>query len=125
MKVIFTQGLPASGKSTWAKDYCKNNHNWIRVNRDDLRHMRGQYWIPKQEELITDWEHNCIINALDRGFNVIVDATNFNIKYLDNLKRIITLKHLVDFEIKFFDITLEEAIKRDLERCNSVGEKSY
>lgn len=135
-KVIITQGIPASGKSTWAIDYCKANKNWVRVNRDDLRNMRGEYWLPKQESLITDWERSIIERSLMTGYNVIVDATNLNPKHLDSLKFWLnSLKNrdietgmdngplVTNIEIKFFDISLEEAIKRDFKRQNSVGEK--
>lgn len=43
LKVMFLQGLPGSGKSSFAKNYCIKNKDWVRINRDDLRHMRGKY----------------------------------------------------------------------------------
>ena len=39
LEVIATIGLPASGKSTWAKDQVRKKENWVRVNRDDFRKM--------------------------------------------------------------------------------------
>ena len=81
---MFLRGLPASGKSTFAKKYCIENKNWIRVNRDDLRNMRGQYWIPKQEDMISSWEINCILSALEYNKNVIVDATNFKLEKIQD-----------------------------------------
>ncbi len=124
MKVIFTKGIQASGKSTWAKQFCEKNQNWIRVNRDSLRHMRGKYWIPKQEKLISKWEQYLILSALEDGKSVVIDATNLNPKYYNNLKSVI----LVEFpdtkiESKIFDVPLEECIKRDLKRENSVGKE--
>ena len=39
-KVILTVGLPASGKSTWAKEQVSQNPGqYKRVNKDDLRAM--------------------------------------------------------------------------------------
>lgn len=127
MKVIFTQGIQGSGKSTWAKEFVKKNKDYVRICRDDLRNMRGEYWIPKQEYLITLWEQSCISHAIANGFNIVVDAMNLNPKYLDELKSFIQVwSHEKDikFEYKdFTDVTLEECIKRDLARPNSVGEK--
>jgi len=134
MKVIILKGLPGSGKSTWAKTYCEKNTNYIRVNRDDLRNMRGKYWLPKQEKLITAFEMSCIRESLIRGFSVIVDATNFNPTYFNKLKTNIEtisseFKVLcpdsedIKIETKFFDTPLKECIKRDMARPNSVGEK--
>lgn len=123
-KVIILSGLPGSGKSTWAKAYCNKNKDWVRVNRDDLRNMRGQYWLPKQEDLITAWERSCVCYSLIQGYNVIIDATNLNKKYLNNLKENIKEEfNDVWFETKFFDVSPEECMKRDLQRENSVGDK--
>jgi tRNA uridine 5-carbamoylmethylation protein Kti12 len=125
MKVLILKGLPGSGKTTWAKEFCEKNKDWVRVNRDDLRRMRVPYWVTKQENMITEWERACILSALANNLNVIVDATNFNEINLDNLKRVIRLGRTdeVAFETKFFDVSLEDCIKNDLKRENSVGEK--
>lgn len=127
MKVIFTKGLPGAGKSFWAKEFVtKNQSQWILVNRDSLRHMRGTYWVPKQEELITQWERATALIALQNGFNVVVDATNLNPDYVKNFKEYLNQNVVgeLQFETKdFTDISVEECIKRDLKRANSVGEK--
>ena len=41
-KVILCRGIQGSGKTTWAKQYCKEHPNTIRVNRDDIRQMFSQ-----------------------------------------------------------------------------------
>lgn len=124
MKLIICKGIPASGKSTWARKRVEKSPNWVRVNRDDLRNMRGRYWLPKQESMITQMEDACIEAALSQGLNVILDATNLNDDR--NKARIDKLRAKwpdLKTETKFFEIDPEEAIKRDLERPNSVGEK--
>tara|TARA_R110000737_G_scaffold332805_1_gene349940 strand:+ start:740 stop:1591 length:852 start_codon:yes stop_codon:yes gene_type:complete len=122
MRVVFTVGLPASGKSTWAKAFCEKNQDWIRVSRDDLRNMRGKYWIYKQETLITKFENSCIVEALRDNKNVIIDATNL---CKDRCRhRVLMLRDEfpdLDVEYNVFDIDVDEAIKRDLTRANSVG----
>jgi tRNA uridine 5-carbamoylmethylation protein Kti12 len=121
-KVKILQGIPASGKSTWAHEFVKTNKDWVIVSRDALRHMRGEYWLPKQEGLITRWEHDAISTALELNYNVIVDATNLNEMYLKVLEtKIIEAGHT--YEIMKFNITLDEAIQRDIKRANGVGEK--
>lgn len=129
-KIIFLKGIPGSGKSTWVRIFLSDPQNmkeWVRVNRDDLRRMRGQYWIPSQEDLITAWEDSCIVDALCYGYNVIVDATNLSdgktINRVNSLSKQSGLD--IDYEIKFFDIDVDEAIKRDAQRPGDecVGEE--
>lgn len=127
-KVTILKGLPASGKSTWAKEQVKYDKNTVIVNRDSLRRMRGEYWIPSQEDMITEWEDDCIVDALNHGHNVIVDATNLN----DNrsLARIKTWKNRVneitnvshEF-IHFTNVDVDECIRRDANRVESVGKE--
>lgn len=118
--VRILKGLPASGKTTWAKDFCENNINWIRVSRDDLRNMRGKYWVPSQENLITEMERSSIKHALDGGFNVIVDATNLNTGHLENLKEFVK-ENGAQVEMKNFDTDVYECMRRDALRESSVG----
>lgn len=133
-KVIFTRGLQGSGKSTWAKQWCIDHPDWVRVCRDDIRNMRGQYWLPKDEGMITNMEITLIIEALASNKNVVVDAMNLNHERdveekIRKIKRVISRDFPADWgklyhEIKnFTNIPLEECIKRDLARPNSVGER--
>lgn len=133
MKVILTKGLPGSGKSYWSKKFCEENRDWVRVSRDDLRHMRGEYWIPKQEELITEWEKECVKSSLLYRKNVIIDATHLNPKYIehwksfikeveDKINSLLAVKLTIFVEVKsFLDVPLETCIKNDLKRLHSVG----
>ena len=36
MKLLLLKGLPASGKTTFAKELVRKDGNWVRVNKDDL-----------------------------------------------------------------------------------------
>lgn len=125
MKLLILKGLPASGKSTWAKKFCEENEGWVRVNRDDLRNMSGKYNYPKREKLITYWEDSCIHYALDLGYNVILDATNLNTDRNKNRVNFLKKNYTnLEVEYKFFDVSLEECIKRDSQRIvGKVGEK--
>lgn len=122
MKLLILKGLPASGKSTFAKEFCHKNKDWIRVNRDDLRNMRGDYWIPKQEDLITHMEDQCIFAALAGGYNVILDATNLNQdRNKERVKQLRMVFPDLIVEYKYFEVSRDECVKRDLKRENSVG----
>ena len=121
-KIIVLQGLPASGKSSWAKKFTEENENYVRVCRDDLRRMRGKYWIPEQEDMITKWEVYCVETAIEHGKSVIIDATNLNRNTIGKWNTIAEEFH-TQIEYKFFDVGLTECIERDKYRENSVGEK--
>ena len=73
-------GPPASGKTYFAKEFVKDKSTWIRINRDDIRLMCGDYWVPSREKLISIYEKLMIEEALTNGYNVVIDATNLNPK---------------------------------------------
>lgn len=122
-KLLILQGIPASGKSTFAREWVNEDpSNRIIVNRDSIREMLGPYWMPSREELVTNIEDVVITNGLFQGYDVCVDATNLNPKTILKLK---SYEDYIDCEIEFkhFKISLEEAIERDKNRSRSVGEK--
>ena len=120
-KIIVLQGPPASGKTTWAKEFIKGKTQWIRVNRDEIRLMCGDYWIPSREPLISIYEELMIRHALTNNYNVIVDATNLNAKTKQKWKDIAE-EYSADIEYKEFIIPYEIAIERDKNRDLVVGE---
>lgn len=126
LEVIFTVGLPASGKSTWSKEFVQENPEYVRVSRDDLRKMRGTYWIPEQEDMITVNENQAIITALSHNLNVVIDATNLNVERVE--KRIEMIKGImckpIKITYKYFDTPIADCIQRDsLRGDESVGAK--
>lgn len=125
-KLLVLQGIPCSGKSTWAREFVSGKKDWVIVNRDSLRSMRGDYWIPEQEDFITVLEDYAVQSALKSGLSVIVDATNLNPKTISRLE-IIATTHSAVLETKLFKIDLKEAIRRDIIRGEkggiSVGKK--
>ncbi len=120
-KIIILKGLPASGKTTFAKEFCEKNIDYIRVNRDDLRNMCGKYWVPQREDYITQLERFSVETALEEGYNIILDATNFNPKikiWVDEL----CLAYICESEERVFSTDVEECIRRDSMRENPVSE---
>jgi predicted kinase len=127
--VTILQGIPASGKSTWAKkEAFKSPKTIVIVNRDSIRDSLGKYWVPERESLVTKIENAYIISAIDSGYDVIIDATNFNPTFLRNLIKLIQnrrdfLNINLDINIKRFDISLNKAIWRDNMRGLKGGRK--
>jgi hypothetical protein len=86
--------------------------------------MRGRYWIPKQEKLITQWERELAEIVLKRGFSLIIDSMNLNPDSVNSWKEFCK-KHNVEMEIvDFTHVPLETCLKNDLKRPNSIGEKT-
>ena len=121
-KIILLCGIPASGKSTWRKTFLAKNHSWIAVSRDEFRLMLAgsQMMDYKGEKLVTDLVNMAIATAIRNKYNVIVDQTNVNIKYLNEMVNF--CEKLADVEFKVFDVSIEEAIERDKNRDVTVGE---
>lgn len=121
MKLLMLKGLPASGKSTYAKELAKDGY--VRINKDDLRAMlHAGKWSKNNEQQVLRLRDAVIEDSLATGKSVVVDDTNLAPKHCERLKEL-AKKHGAIFETKFFDVPVEECIKRDLTRLNSVGEK--
>lgn len=124
-KLIICRGLPASGKSTWAKQWVlEDPEHRVRINQDDIRLMLGKYWVPSREKLVQEIQFDAIIEALSREFDVVIDNTNLNNKVLDQFNRLI--KTFEDYKIEykdFFDTPLSVCIERDKNRDLQVTEK--
>ena len=125
------KGLPASGKSTYARGLvsgvisdANGQYNWKRVNKDDMRAMFDDgKWSKENERHILKWRDHSICYFLREGYSVICDDTNLDPKHEPVLKALASMCE-ADFEVKFFDVPLLECIERDLKRGDkSVGSK--
>lgn len=120
-KLLMLKGLPASGKSTYAKQLV-NHKGWKRVNKDDLRSMiDGGSWSKTNEEEIKSAEMMLVIDYVTKGHNVVIDSTNF---VHEEKWRKVAEELGAEFEVEFFDVPLTECIARDATRGEkAVGEK--
>lgn len=119
-KLICTRGIPASGKSTWAREQKGANI----LNKDTIRDiLHDGVWSKENEKEVVRHERMEVEACMDVGEElIIVDNThlwvnNPHISFYKDLAE----KYNYEFEIKDFFITREEAIKRDAERENGVG----
>lgn len=121
-KILMLQGCPASGKSTFAKEFVKGKKDWVIVCRDSFREGRGDYWIPEQEDYISILEDTAIRSAILSKYNIVIDAVNLNPKTIKKWKDIAD-KAGYEFETKEFKVPMQVAIERDLARGGKVGAK--
>lgn len=120
MKLIVLQGCPCSGKTTWAKEYLKD-HEAVYVNRDSICcELNGGKYTLKKEDEVTAMESYRVIEGLDKGSDVIVDATNLNPKTINKWQRLADLKG-AEIEFKEFYVPIAEAIKRSKARKAEGG----
>lgn len=112
-KLIILQGPPTSGKSTFAKQYKTYHPETVIVSLDKYREAREVYWLPKEENKITNLEKLETEIALTQGLDVIVDDTNLNQKYLRKWYDI-AQKYKAQLEIKSFYVPFKEACQRAL-----------
>ena len=125
-KIIFCKGLPASGKTTWSKQYCKDNNNFVRLNKDDLREElqylnSSNSWDNTFSDLVLNTQRLRGYSLLKEGKSIIIDDTNFsNIhwEYWSNIAKEMN----ISIEIKYFDTPVDECVDRDKHREKSIGE---
>ena len=134
-ELIVLQGIPSSGKTTWAKSWVnEDSEHRVRFNRDDIRNMLGKYWVPNRESIINAMYESFLNQAMLEGYDIVLDNMNLNQKTLVEIKETveefnkwISLSPVdLHYEIKyqtFFDTPLEECIARDAKRENPIGEE--
>lgn len=128
-KLILCRGIQASGKSTEAKAWVKeDSEHRVRFNNDDIRNMFGEYWVPSREEMIAELKRSFAREATRKGYNIIVDNMNLNpkeVKWWEDVIKVASTTTEFEYELEFKDffIPVEECIRRDAMRPNPIGEK--
>lgn len=112
--VTLTIGIPASGKSTWAKAEAAQTGAVI-VCRDDIRIMQGLKH-GEDEDRVTRAANSMLDGAILDGYDVIVADTNLNPKFRNRLVKFCHQRG-ADVQFKVFPISLDEAIRRDFKRA--------
>ena len=122
-RLLITRGLPASGKTTFAR---KLQPQVVRVNRDDLRLMlHGRRLFTQWAEGQVTHAQRAAVEALLRAHaDVIVDDTNLRLKTVREWAEL-AARFRAQFEVHdFTDVPVEECVRRDAERVglDHVGE---
>lgn len=125
--LTITRGLPASGKTTWARERLRTTAlRSARVNRDDLRRvlhggLSGASWAERQ---VTLAQHASVAALLRAGVDVICDDTNLRKSVVRDLAALARASGAAFVVEDFTDIPLEVCIERDRVRpeADRVGE---
>lgn len=119
-KLIMMRGLPASGKSTRAKEIVKQG-GWVRVNRDLLRTMlHFDKFTGRNEGLTVDAEKAITLSLLKANTNVVVDDCNLGDNNKDMWKNV-AVEAEASFEVESVDVPVSTCRFRDADRDKKVG----
>jgi predicted kinase len=124
-RLILTRGLPASGKSTWATNFIDENSDTVRIERDLLRDQlfATRYNLTSdQEKMIAEVQFAMAKAAVKAGRSIVVSDMNLRAQYVRQWAKFAAENSLEFSTIKFDNVPLDELIKRDNSRDNSVGE---
>jgi len=99
--LIIMSGAPGSGKSTYAKLLAQHNTNTIYISRDTIRFSLlgpNDHYFSKETEVLETFYNN-IISSLNRGYNVIADASHLNWKSRRTLLEKVA-KEVTNFQVE-------------------------
>jgi predicted kinase len=120
-------GLPASGKTTAARELLAGSAGRVRrINLDDLRAMFDNYeggrsWSRAHEQTALDVQDAAVRAAIDGGFDAVVDNTHLTPHIPKRLKAA-AMGRATFVVHDFTHVPIEECLRRDAARANAVGE---
>lgn len=131
-ELIILRGIPASGKTTWAREWLAEDPRRARVSRDDIRAQlfgaSGEHYAPyfkrddlyECEKLVTVIEEKTAKELL-RTRSVVIDATHIKASYIRRWLEL-AAKLGISSSVKLFDPDLDTCLMRDRGRDWPVGD---
>lgn len=123
--IIICVGASGSGKSTWSTQFIKDNANYVRINRDDIRRVLVgdlvSYYtredVNSLEGIVTDISFELLDLCTFKNKNIIIDNTNLTQAYIKVwLGQFKKHSRIIDVKFKLFDCDLRQAKIRVWER---------
>jgi predicted kinase len=109
-----TVGLPASGKSTWARQQQNDDPSLVLVSLDEIRAMLHQSLFNRDNEKLTQAVESAIIEtALSSGRSIIVHDTNLNPYQLKRLRGLASTSGARFRTKDFTNVSADECKRRD------------
>ena len=133
--LLVLQGLPASGKSTYAVNWVNEDpEHRLRINQDSIRRMFGKYWLEdkiqlkKRESITSNITMELLKQSMFNQFDIALDNMNLNSKILGTIENYVNYFNIkypdlqaYKIEYKLFKEPLQILIDRDSKRDISVG----
>ena len=128
-KLLVLRGLPACGKTTYARKFVENDPWGVRVSRDDYRFMMwdGKFSRLKEDTVVSCMQAN-VKHLLRQGFNVVLDNTHLDPAHLKIAKDCVALGFAMStkyYEVKDFYEDAEVCIERNAERPEQFQVPDY
>jgi len=118
---IILVGVSGSGKSSWSTQFIKDNANYIRCNRDDIRRVLVgdlvSYYtredVNKLEGIVTNVQFNLADECIYKNKNLIIDNTNLRQAYIKMwLGQFKKYSKVTNVYFKLFDCDIVQAKAR-------------
>lgn len=133
--LLILQGLPVSGKSTYAVKWVNEDpEHRLRINQDSIRRMFGKYWLEdkiqlkKRESITSNITMELLKQSMFNQFDIVLDNMNLNSKILGTIENYVNYFNIkypdlqaYKIEYKLFKEPLQTLIDRDSKRDISVG----
>lgn len=121
--IIICQGLPASGKSKWAREYQSTHLNFYHIEvsyylkqvEPDYKKRFSKSAYKKAYQVADE----LLYNLVEMNKDVIYDDINLDPVRLEQIKNVIAQAmgtDPYDLQVKFFDVDVNEAVRRDAGR---------
>jgi len=110
-------GLPESGKSTYAREWVKEDpENRVRYNNDDFRTMILKTWENKPNQVVIESKIALIKTWMRMGLDIVVDNTNLMSYEIESYK--VLVRDFPEYEVvlKIIDTPLEICKERNQTR---------
>lgn len=115
-------GVPASGKTTWAKEKLKELDNAIYIGSDSIRlELWGNEQDQQHNRETFQEVFNRIAKAAKEKKNIVYDATNISRKEKENILKLLTNDY-TKIGVKM-STPIKDCYKRNLKRNRIVPEK--
>jgi len=84
--------------------------------------MTSEFSKPR-EDIVIAMRDQAVVSAVEKGFGVIIDDTNFEPKHKERIMTLIKHRKQTEFVEKFFDVPLSVCLERNRTRPNPVPDQ--